>query len=261
MKVLPQGHYTGSVTRKRDIGGAIVSTSYSDQTSSTDWHSHENLHFCFVYEGRSETKRSTTWASGEGEVFFYRAGEIHRWIPPQRISRNANVEISPEFLFRNGLCESDVETAINNKAIALPLILRMQKELWLDHSEDNSSLQLLLLELLTHSSNSKAGRPGWVMQLETILQDNWNMNLTLSAIAEAVGVHPVTISKSFRLYFGGTLSEYRRRLRVSRAILLIKESTKSLSEIAVHCGFSDQSHFIRAFKSETGFLPRNFRQF
>ncbi|MEW6737177.1 MAG: helix-turn-helix domain-containing protein [Acidobacteriota bacterium] len=41
---------------------------------------------------------------------------------------------------------------------------------------------------------------------------------------------------------------------------MIKNSQMSLTEIALHCGFADQSHFTRNFKEITGFLPKEFRK-
>jgi AraC family transcriptional regulator len=40
---------------------------------------------------------------------------------------------------------------------------------------------------------------------------------------------------------------------------MIKQSNSDLSQVAYACGFADQSHFIRTFKSMTGLLPAKFK--
>ncbi|MFV8347795.1 AraC family transcriptional regulator [Flavobacterium sp. ZB4P13] len=36
-------------------------------------------------------------------------------------------------------------------------------------------------------------------------------------------------------------------------------NSASLTDISFECGFADQSHFIRTFKQQTGFLPKKFQ--
>jgi len=50
-------------------------------------------------------------------------------------------------------------------------------------------------------------------------------------------------------------------LKIKRTIGMIKSSQVDLSAVAYACGFFDQSHFIRKFKSLTGFLPTQYQKF
>jgi AraC family transcriptional regulator len=81
----------------------------------------------------------------------------------------------------------------------------------------------------------------------------------LHELSVETGTHPVTISKYFTRYFGCTLSEYMRKLRVMNSIALVKNTTHLLTRIAHESGFADQAHFTRAFKQITGFLPKEYR--
>ena len=51
-----------------------------------------------------------------------------------------------------------------------------------------------------------------------------------------------------------------RKLKVEKALTLIKNTSSDLTEVALTCGFADQSHFIRTFKQVIGFLPRQFQK-
>jgi AraC family transcriptional regulator len=69
----------------------------------------------------------------------------------------------------------------------------------------------------------------------------------------------VQISRQFHHHFGCTVSEYIRRVRIARAQSLLSRRDLELAEIALACGFSDQSHFTTAFRKLTGMPPRRYR--
>jgi AraC-like DNA-binding protein len=66
--------------------------------------------------------------------------------------------------------------------------------------------------------------------------------------------------RQFVKSFHATPQKYLRKLRLriaSRALLYSKEP---LAEVAVACGFGDQSHFTREFRRQFGFTPREYRE-
>ncbi|HEV8592218.1 MAG TPA: helix-turn-helix transcriptional regulator, partial [Pyrinomonadaceae bacterium] len=109
--------------------------------------------------------------------------------------------------------------------------------------------------------SSNKTRPSWVNSLEVMIRDMWNEPLSLSDLSTAVGVHPVTISKSFPKYFGCTFGEYVRRLRIERSLNGVLRRGAALTDIALDSGFADHSHFTRTFKQLTGMLPTHLRSF
>ena len=263
MQVLQKGEYTGEIVLSKHLDGSTLThTQYARQNDNPDWHYHENLHICFVFQGgRSETKKESKDSSKDGSIFFYHAEESHRWISPNPISKSANIEIAPSFLQKYHLTETGIRKAIYNNIDAKALILKMQQEILAGEKEPDSYLLSLLLELLSHPSEETDKLPLWVPLLKDLLHDSWNEKLSLAQMAAFLDLHPITISKNFRKYFHCTLGEYQRKLKINQSIPLIKNSEMSLTEIAMHCGFSDQSHFIRNFKEATGFLPRHFQKF
>lgn len=264
MIVLNKGEYTGEVIYKKHIDGStITNTLYSTRKNNPDWHYHENLHICFVFEGgKAETKQQTTYSKKEGSLFFYNAEERHRWITPHPTSKSANIEIEHAFLTKYDLTAQDIKEAVETNVSAKALILKMQHELLHLDTHNYLQLQVLLLELVSHQKQKVyKNEPRWVVLLKQLLHDKWNEVLSLQEIAIHVGAHPVTISKNFRRYFHCTLGEYQRKLKIEKSIDLIKNQALSLSEIAFYCGFTDQSHFIRNFKQLTGFLPKVYRKF
>lgn len=98
--------------------------------------------------------------------------------------------------------------------------------------------------------------PIWVNTAKEYLLENWNKTVGLEELAALCGVHKVTISKYFPKYVGSSLRLYQRKVRIIRAIELIRSKKYSLTEVAFLCGFADQSHFTRFFRQTVGCLPK-----
>ena len=131
------------------------------------------------------------------------------------------------------------------------------------HTE--SSSEKLLLEVykkfLKQESRSKV--PAWARELKEIIQDqiDTNLTLTLKDISKTLDVHPTYLSREFSRYFDNlSFGDYIRKLRIDKALDMLKSSSHSLSEIAYLTGFSDQSHFTRIFKKVVGKNPSEFRK-
>ncbi|MEM9487494.1 MAG: helix-turn-helix domain-containing protein, partial [Myxococcota bacterium] len=56
------------------------------------------------------------------------------------------------------------------------------------------------------------------------------------------------------------IGQYVRRLQVENAARQLVESPKSISAIAIDCGFCDQSHLTNAFKRVLGTTPASYRR-
>lgn len=63
------------------------------------------------------------------------------------------------------------------------------------------------------------------------------------------------LQKLFLQYTGLTPKLYHKISRFQKSLVLVSKRNLSLTSIAYECGYFDQSHFIRDFKSFTGLLP------
>lgn len=112
-----------------------------------------------------------------------------------------------------------------------------------------------------HAQKTKV--PNWAKELKELIQDQIDTNFTfdLKEISSSLKVHPSYLSREFSKYFDDlSFGDYIRKLRIDKAIDLIKTSQYSLTEIAYLTGFSDQSHFTRIFKKHTGKNPSVFKK-
>jgi len=125
------------------------------------------------------------------------------------------------------------------------------------------SIEALTLEMLVQATRLDVMRdrnpPRWLQQGREVIHEQFLESLSLSSVAELVGVHPAHLAKMFRRHYGCTLGDYVRRLRLDYAAQLLARSEKTLSAIAVAAGFYDQSHFAHLFKLRFGVTPGVFR--
>ena len=92
------------------------------------------------------------------------------------------------------------------------------------------------------------------------IDKNLSEQISLKDLAKFSGMSKNgTVSMFYRLY-GITPIKYINNARLARAELLLKTTDKSITELALECGFNDSNYFSRAFKSYSGKTPREFRK-
>jgi len=263
MQVLEKGQYSGNVTEICEMAGVMASvTAYHHDNFNGLLHYHDNAHISFVLSGGCVGRKKEAYERAPGNITYYSAGEPHQILKVLQFSRHINLEIEENFFARYGLADSTFRTAIAKNPAAKFLMVDIYRELVAGDSFSALSIQNLLLNLLrqTKKLENERGLPGWLFKLQNILHDRWNEKITLEELSLATGLHPVTISHYFPKYFSCTLGEYLRRLKIEKALGLIRSSYRTLTEVAYQCGFSDQSHFIKTFKSYTGLLPTVYKK-
>lgn len=83
--------------------------------------------------------------------------------------------------------------------------------------------------------------------------------IRLDDLAGQVGLSRFHFARRFRRTTGTTPHEFVVRLRVDRARTLLRRTGIPLHEVALTCGFADQSHLTREFKKRVGETPGRFR--
>lgn len=86
-----------------------------------------------------------------------------------------------------------------------------------------------------------------------------NVKLLNNDIARYANISEVYLRKLFSKYTDFSVNEYIRDKRIKKAKRLLKETTKTVSEISILCGFSEVYYFSRVFKTLTGMSPTEFR--
>lgn len=94
----------------------------------------------------------------------------------------------------------------------------------------------------------------------TFVTENYGEEIEVTDMAEHVLLSVSQLQREFSKNFGITPNRYLREVRVGVVRHLLESSDLPLSTIATDCGFYDQSHMTRQFKSTTGLTPLKYRQ-
>lgn len=100
---------------------------------------------------------------------------------------------------------------------------------------------------------------GAVARVRRKIDDEFSQDLTLKELASEAGFSRFHLLRAFRREVGITPHAYLTGRRVAAAKALLA-GPQALSAVALSCGFYDQSHFTRAFKSWTGLTPGQYRR-
>lgn len=155
-----------------------------------------------------------------------------------------------------------------------PFIAAMLEQLWreADSPDQRSALfgdaaaVALAVALLRHAEAGRRSTQGCgslgptrLAKVLALMRERLDEDLGLDTLAASVGLTPWHFARAFRAATGETPIARLRRLRVEHAAELIRARKAALAEIALACGFADQTHMTRAFRSVLGTTPGQLR--
>jgi transcriptional regulator GlxA family with amidase domain len=105
----------------------------------------------------------------------------------------------------------------------------------------------------TPSTRSFADLIAWIAE-------NLHRSLTVELLAERMSRSPRNFARLFRVETGATPATYIRRARIEAVRMLLEQSKRRLEDIAARCGFGDVEAMRRAFLSDVGVTPGQYRE-
>lgn len=265
MKQLQTGEFYGQTNQTIHLDGiTLTDTEYT--LDRVDWHYHENAYFTFILQGNViEGNKKEVYNCAAGSLLFHNWQEPHYNIKPEGYTRGFQIELKNTWFdaldFNVGQLQGS--TKITNVDLKF-LLYKIFRETKIEDETTTLSIQTLILQTLAEmfrESNLVLDKnPIWVDRIREILFYDFSENLTLDYLSKTLDIHPVHLSRDFSKYFNCNFGEYLRKLKVEKSYSLLSDKQLSLTEIAYGCGFSDQSHFNRCFKSVSGMSPKNFRK-
>ena len=84
--------------------------------------------------------------------------------------------------------------------------------------------------------------------------------LDIAALARIAHVSAPHFIRTFRAVFGETPHRYLQRRRVERAMFLLRESDRSITDVCLAVGFTSLGTFSRTFRAITGETPTAYRR-
>ncbi|HEX4593772.1 MAG TPA: AraC family transcriptional regulator [Bryobacteraceae bacterium] len=228
-------------------------------------HRHSHAYLTFVLSGTfTEKYAERECVCTEGALRFLPPAELHE-NDYAAGARCLLVKIEPSALDRLG--EHSPVLSVPGEVAGLAsswLANRLYREFTAEDDVAPLAMEGVLLEILAESARaigegSAAHAPAWLRRVREALEDTYLQSPSLADLSGIAGVHPVHLSREFRKHYQSTIGEFIRKRRIEHACKLLSKSETALSEIALACGFSDQSHFCAMFKGHTGLTPAKFR--
>ena len=97
-----------------------------------------------------------------------------------------------------------------------------------------------------------------VTRARAFIDDRHAEDVSLARVAAALGTTRSYLSTLFRRHCGLTLTDYVHRVRIRRAIVLLRSTADSLAEVAFTVGYRSYRHFHRSFRRLTGLAPKEW---
>jgi AraC family transcriptional regulator len=261
----PSVDVSGETLRLREVGPFTLRENFYPSGLVLSKHSHERAYITFVIEGIiSERYATRTVVCRTGMVRYLPAGETHENVIQ---ARSRCLHISAEASAFEQLRQSpDVprKPVEINGLNTTWLANRLYAEFSRQDTASSMAIEGLVLEILAEVARAETAdasllAPHWLKHATEIVESRFLERLSLTEIASQVGVHYVHLSRQFHKYNRCTVGELIRRRRVQYASYLLAHSRTPLAEIALTCGFSDQSHLSFLFKRYMGLSPSKFR--
>jgi AraC-like DNA-binding protein len=238
---------------------------------------HEMIH---VLEGRARIEfQQHSFDVGPGDTFVIPQGTQHRDV------RGADANYRVIYVFFHWPGADAIVRQIDPLAITRapegvkPHLHLMLKELEHDYLSDDPQaperIRLLLLEILVallrycrrgdappgdaRQALARERRGKLAAGVKAYLNAHAAEVISLEQLAEAHGVSPFHLSRSFSQEFAISITEMLTMIRVERAAELLRTGGLSVKEIAAAAGFSDSNYFAKVFRRSKGISPTEFQ--
>jgi AraC-like DNA-binding protein len=115
-------------------------------------------------------------------------------------------------------------------------------------------------QVITTTTPDGSGDTALVARARGVIGDDHPAASGLIALAELLDVSPFRLSRAFTRELGVSLTRYRNRVRVSRALDRLEDGEPSLAVLAADLGFADQAHLCRTVREHLGHTPTALRR-
>ena len=125
-----------------------------------------------------------------------------------------------------------------------------------ENKHTKNDIKDMIALIRSASGNNKETHP----LVERIKKLSENDELSVSEIAEEIGVSKYYMTHLFKKTTGITITDYRNENKISRAKKLLINSNMKITDIAHECGFGNASYFSEVFTSSEKVSPSRYRQ-
>jgi AraC family transcriptional regulator len=262
---LPPGQGFESRHCTSHVDDFIVVDAFVQAGVQAPLHRHERGYFTLILNGGFEERfQSQTLAATAGMMNFVPPLEAHR--TQSYGARFVRIEVPDSALaVARSIGPMMEQPALFHDPHLVSIARRVLAEVRSGEHGWRLITHGLLLELLGYvvrdqTASEMRGIPRWIGDVKERLDSEWDRSLSLSELAQRHGRHPVHLARAFRAAYGRSVGEYRRAKQLKAAQDRLLGSDEDVLEVALACGFVDQSHFSKAFSRAFGMSPSRYRR-
>lgn len=255
----------------------------SIESSCPHWHEAYELVTPIKGEVRVRHK-GVAYTLAKGHIMLINSREIHSFASCPRPNICLFLQFSPNvfrldrnqdsriYNFYLNTADPDLRLGIPPERLIAPVA-----KIWLYAYEKRKGYQFrmhaeffrLLAELLANTiyderffSDAQAAESDTYIldQLSSFVHEHYAEEICVEDICRRLGMSRSTLYRFGKNVLGCSISDYINQVRITEAKRLLRRTEQPISAIAQACGYSSDTSFYRAFKSQVGKTPNEFRK-
>lgn len=227
------------------------------------------------YGGKSTSLRNV--GAGESMIFDLKSVTAARFVDPVHLlqfylPRSFLDELSDDLEAPRRIDQLDVTPdGVSYDAVVMQLGNLVRPALGAPHEANDLFVSQTMLAFGTYVCRKSAAlktprvAPGGLTALQertakALIDANMDGNISLQYLASGCGLSPMHMAHAFKRSVGVAPHRWLLLRRVDHAKTLLRQGSRTLADIALTCGFADQSHLTRVFRRATGHTPGAWRR-
>ncbi len=174
----------------------------------------------------------------------------HEWVNPDRVELLLTRKIADPLIAQIGLAlKSSLEVdGVGSRFYADSMATALSAHLLRHYSTRNHQFR-------EHEDGLSKQK---LRQAIEYIQEHLGEDLSLSEIANELGMSQYYFCHLFKRSTGISPHQYLIQQRIEQAKHLLKQPERTITSVALECGFANQSHFAKYFRKHTGMNPKKF---
>lgn len=241
---------------------------FSYNTGGCYLHWHEHLELLYFLSDGGVFCGDTTYRVSAGDLIVVNSGELHATYDGRfycmRLSPTFFADVAFENVLLTPLVKKDAEVEkcffeiarvkdtepvggdMEIKALAYRLVCHLLRSC----RTESLSREKVLAE------KNKASRVGEIVKY---IAHNCHEHITTASLSSLFHLDEHYLCRLFKSQMGVPPMQYVNGYRIEKAQALLKNTDRSITDVALAVGFDDASYFARIFKKHTGLTPREYK--
>lgn len=255
--LLYEGQYLGETIKSYKTDMISVKCTLHEKSESK-FHAHSNSYLSILLCGLySEVTLDSQKIISPCNILYRPAHYKHKNQFIADKTKCFNIEFSPEWFDKHDINSKKIRHQIKDIQ-NYPFVLHLLID-FLQHRQIEFFEELLMQLISSEEKAISSLRKPWLGKLVRILDNEIEKTHSLKTLSERVFIHPNYMSRAFKEHFGLTIGQYQMDKKIKNATKKLFIEPNSIAQIALDCGFFDESHFIKTFKACHRITPHQFR--